>query len=949
MPTAPSNGAEAADAPSQSGQFLSLSGEACAEKSSNPKRSSEKLDASSGRGGDTLFVGGVSATIVGYDAQESALLAQLGAKGMTISLSISVTPTSDNMIEIFGPELSSPHPSSLADQHSAPHIGLHTNLEDYTSLCTLRCSDMAKEPRSIGGVMGSRRAAFVPVLLKTAAPLEMSTEEWREYAEKEDYTVASTDTYSSALDGASTTSTVISNSNTDGPKGSSCSAKVGQKVKETGYLSLSSTLNLHLHPPSPAKRRKDDASRDERPSTSSSILLATTNVCIPSVAYHVKKDLCSIVRIIVPASSLTSPHIHADNEGHPTSERKKSIVSGATSSSANSNTPSGPVNHTHSGDKIGQINKMAGTVDGISFSVALRVISVGHTIGAMVEADGELRKLLGSLSSDLPYTLSPPSSCYRFLSRDITPYGAIPLPTLFKLYRLFCEHSYYASSSFSSTRHRHMGQDQAFWCGTPEWLNAEATFPHRWNMVTDCGKEYLAKNIMGDLYATPLLLTLSHCPNLRHLSLASNRLGDVTCARIGALFSHHRYLSHVHLQGNNIYESGAEALLRLVRRNRRIVMLDLTKNPCEGTWIQRRIEKLVADHACAFRDDPLNVFSPTYNYLISPTSLTPSIIQEALVCWAHLTVTPIGDIDVWPRNSTTEDMDQYVDESVLPRLREGYRMSEAPHSIIPLVARAPLLSELIRTVYRAMESVVPDTIVRALFMDVAQMEKGGVTMTTTTASSSSSSAGGQAADGGDGAKEDEGEARNHSSPAPTPTTKKKTSSGKEGDDDKGKGSKKQGGSRGQSTSSPSSPCCASKSVRSVPTEVWSALQLDEASKQVGPCIRADELYSISFLRIIVTAFRAIEHHFEWDDVAMMLQKVGQRQVHLGVRLEDYWLAIHVFMRALEISLEGSSAGEALSSIHEDSSLSHDSIFSFLQVVALALRAALISDDVGITA
>lgn len=860
------------------------------------KKSSESVKSKTS-GGDVLFVGGLSATMIGYAMQESSTLERLSAKGASISLSMAVHAASEKVAEVFGaksPSSTPPHPQKNSDSERV----------DYSSSSTLSCAEMAKNPRCMGA-LGFHRSAFVPVLLKTSSPLEMTTEEWRECVEK--------DEASATASNGNCTKTAASSSSAKDEKGhaSAASAKEGHQKEEAGYFALSSALTLHLHLPST--------------SSSTPIPITATTVRIRSAAYQAKKDLCSVVRLTFSTASLPS-EFHPSGDDAPLRGKSKKSNASNNSSSRNNSSRS-PAAGQHTATEKTRSGNTSVADEEFSISVALRVISVGGAVGSMVDADAELQKLLGGGSSLLSSPLPSPSAHYRFLARHRTPYGAVPLLGVFYLYHLFCEHSYYAStSSFSSRHHPYMLLDKTFWCDVPDLLNAEASFPHRWNAVTHCRREYLDRDIIGDMYATPLLLTLSHCTNLRHLSLPSNRVGDLTCARAAVLFSHHRCLSHLDLQGNEIYESGAEALLRLVRRNQRIVMVNLSGNPSEHSWVQQRIEKLVAQHANLFQNDPLNVFSPSYHYLTSPASLPPSVVEEALLVWAHLTFAPIGDVVVWQRNSTTEDMDQYVDESILPRLRDGHRMAEAPDSIIPLVAKAPLLSELMRTVYKSMHTVVPDTTVRSIFMDVAQMEDSTVLLGPTTFRRE-----GNTTDGDGGSKgEDE----------KSGTTPK----GTEGKEEKKKEPRASTGHPAHSLSSSST----TEDVACAPLELWAVLQLDEVSKQVGPRISADDLYSISFLRIIVTTLRALEHHFEWEHVIRILKKVGQKQVNLGARLEDYWLAIHVFMRSLQVSLEGFGGSDGLPSIHNESSLGKEAIFSFLVVVALGLRAAL-SDNPSIMA
>lgn len=732
-------------------------------------------------GGDVLFVGAVSASVIGYEVRDTSLVEQLAAKGASFSLSATATAPFSKVRESF-----SSTSSSVASGGGIRACG--SSPVDFRVL---------EEKRHTTGRLRFQRAIFVPVLLETVAPDALNEAEWKDDRQRD------VNSDLGKLDASEVDS------------GEGEGSAVLQEQEEVGYLSLATHLTILLHLPGASP-------------SDPGIPIGTKNVRIRSLAHHAENDLCSIVRVVVTGPTLEAA-LQSDNPA--------------------------PADGTAA----------------LCLSVMLRVISLGHTIGAMVDADQQLQQLLGG---EQPSATAPPAK-YRLLTRCKTPYGAVPLSELYSLYRHFCEQSYYRRPI-----QRHSAVlSQHIWTCTPILRAAEASFPHRWNAMTEWGTCLDAK-LLGEPHVTPLVLTLSHCTNLRRIRLISNRISDATCFRLCALFSGHRYLTHVFLQGNDIYESGADAVLRWVRRNHRIVELDLNDNPCSD-FLRRRIQKIVLQNETVLRQDPLQFMTSQYSYLVSPASLPKPVLREALLVWAQLTAAPVGDIDVWPRNSTTEDMDHYVDESILPRLRDTMAVADAPHSIIPRAARAPLLSELMRTVSVAIQRVIPDPLVRSIFTDVAQME---------------------------------GRTHQHLSD----------------DEDEEKATKQPTSGSGEEDAT----AAGAKESRcdDVPPEVWTALQLKDESKQVGPVMEVDELYSISFLRIIVTTLRTLEHQFDWEEVVDKLRKVGQRQVELGVRMEDYWLATHVFMRALQLTLEGSSENGDL--------LKPEAVSAILATLALGFRTAL---------
>lgn len=638
----------------------------------------------------------------------------------------------------------------------------------------------------------------------------------------------------------------------DSQKANSSSSGREEDGDDVGYLSLAVQLTLQLH-----------IGGDE--SGSSEVVpvpVAVKKVRLRSLTHHADHDLCSVVRVVVTQPMLSEAlHLNNRSEGE------------------------------ESGDPSAERDGRAA----MCFSVMLRVISLGGPVGSILDVDKTISRLLNSESTQPAARYS-----FRLFSRKaVVPYGSVPLSVLHRLYSLFCSTVYF--NLRSQPQHQWKGPPAAvtaLWTSTPALQVSEQAFPYRWNTLTSCS---LGGLLMGERSAIPLLLTLAHCSNLTQLDLPSNNLSDATCTRLCELFSSHRYLHTLNMADNQVYEFGGDALLRLCRRNHRLTRVMVQGNMC-SVQMQNSIQRVVLQSEASMRCDPLNVFSSQYSYLVSPTSLPRPVVREALGVWAQLTAVPLGDINVWPHNSTTEDIDHYVDDSVLPRLKEAQQLAETRPSIIPLLARSPLLSELMRTVSEAMRKVVKDPLVLALFTDVASMGGGGpsavVEKTPPSRSAPPSPSGATPPPHSGPAHEGGGRA------APSPSSV---------DDDEG--------AAGAGTVTIPPPAV-------VPAEVYMALQLKEESKQAGPLMDVDELYNMSFLRIIVTTFRTLQHQYDWNEVVDVLGKVGQHQAALGVRAEDYWLAVHVWMKALE-----------LTAALPDTPSRPDALSSVLLVLSLGLRAA----------
>ncbi|KAG5479341.1 hypothetical protein LSCM1_04598 [Leishmania martiniquensis] len=406
-------------------------------------------------------------------------------------------------------------------------------------------------------------------------------------------------------------------------------------------------------------------------------------VFLPSLNALASRDICTIVRIPLWSDAIQS-----------------SVVATAELSSGSSQ-----LRMVGNGSAIGGRDRddKGDVVRGVALSVyaMVRVISLAEKVRLSLEADDAVRLLLG-----LPDPV--PETSLALTLRGEAPYGAMPLAELYMHYRYFFGY-------YSNTIIKHSHVVMRMLAEAPRQREAEASFPHRWNTLTAVD---LRPVLLGEDAFAPLLVTLAHCANLRALFADGNHLGDLTCARLSVLFRRHRYLTSVSLFNNAIHEGGGEHLLRLVRSNLRI-----TSMPCHGNFfsdaLRSRIEEVVRKNATVIAQDPLNIFSSSYDYLTDLSSLPESLQQQGLQTWAMLSAAPVGDIDVMVRNFTTSTQRTIGDSPVvaMQRAKAALRARES-FSLIPPAALAPLLNEIMRTVSVGVSRVLPDPLVRSLFSDM---------------------------------------------------------------------------------------------------------------------------------------------------------------------------------------------------------------------------------------
>ncbi|EAN94618.1 hypothetical protein C3747_144g114 [Trypanosoma cruzi] len=102
---------------------------------------------------------------------------------------------------------------------------------------------------------------------------------------------------------------------------------------------------------------------------------------------------------------------------------------------------------------------------------------------------------------------------------------------------------------------------------------------------------------------------------------------------------------------------------------------------------------------------------------------------------------------------------------------------------------------------------------------------------------------------------------------------------------------------------------------------------DDEGEHVFPPVDVEELYSYSFLRVIVVTMRSMLREGDWAESKTVLQAIGRSQQAIGVTPEDYRVALKVFIRALTIVCGGEHADAENSA-------------AFLQLLALGVRTTL---------
>ncbi|CCW63814.1 unnamed protein product [Phytomonas sp. EM1] len=475
--------------------------------------------------------------------------------------------------------------------------------------------------------------------------------------------------------------------------------------------------------------------------------------------------------------------------------------------------------------------------------VMLRVVDLSRNLSMALDAEVQLRHQMNLPEPAPGWDLS-------FTRKVKVPYGVMPLSQLYEHYRQFFSKYYNTNVKCSAEVLQMLRTVQE---------ETNAPYPNRWNLLT---KVCLDHVLLGEKGLAPLLLTLSHCPNLSSLIASNNNLSDVPCAWLCALFHKHRYLHTISLTNNIIYEGGADQLLRLARRNHRLTKVQLDGNYC-SQGLLKRLQYVTKCSSCSMQDDPLNIMSPAYAEITSPASVPVPVIVFALQVWAMLAAAPVGDVDVWVRNSTTMDMDQYEDSSLQGRSEAFEAAEKAPRLSIPLSAYAPLLSEIMRTVYLGIAAVIEDPLVRTVFMDIQALHDQREELRLKDRDKANPQ---KAASSPDLSVHENVE--NHRLPVDTE----------------------------RSDGVP------------LPGEIKRLLEKDAdcdgaaASASSGWVEEEEEIYQSSFLNIIVVTFRALAGGSNWADAVQSLRHIGKQQREIGVQDEDYWLAANIFMRSLQICL-----------------------------------------------
>ncbi|EKF30559.1 hypothetical protein MOQ_005621 [Trypanosoma cruzi marinkellei] len=514
--------------------------------------------------------------------------------------------------------------------------------------------------------------------------------------------------------------------------------------------------------------------------------IAHRKVIIESLL-NVANEKCGVVAAHVSAAALRQCAVWGKGFSSPVTE--KSYV----------------LEETHEDEE----NDDDGVWSGLGVEFVVRALDMSEPLRFMLAAECEARNLLRMPKREIQTTFLLPA--LRL------PYGSLPLFLLHQHYRRFYEHFFNKTLNSSDHVAKLLSVDEGD-IGICRWSALS---------VVD-----MRRTILGEEALAPLLATLYHCPSLCSLVLDQNSVGDFTCYWIAALFSKHRLLREVSLYRNNIHECGAEQLLRLARRNRILVQLNVTGNPC-SPHILERIQRVTEVNQATLRKDPFNVISTLYDYAVSPNSFSPAIVKKALTLWAMLS------------SSSLKAADSMLE-------------SKQP-SLIPQCALAPLLNEVMRTVALEMSFLIKDHFIRMVFADIETHWRATLSP--------------KDEDGKLALEEDDGG--------------RETGHGE--------------------------------------LRVWEGNE--DEGEYVSPPVDVEELYSYSFLRVVVVTMRSMMREGDWAESKTVLQSIGRNQQAIGVTSEDYRAALKVFIRALTIVCGGEHADAENSA-------------AFLQLLALGVRTTL---------
>lgn len=466
---------------------------------------------------------------------------------------------------------------------------------------------------------------------------------------------------------------------------------------------------------------------------------------------------------------------------------------------------------------------------GLELHVIVRSMDMSEPIRLMVAAEREASTFL-----DLPQR--EPQTVFLLPLRHAMPYNALPLEVLYQFYCCFYEYFFNKPVKVFGHVVNMLRTRQPGGMGDNKTRGGAVT-EGRWSELRSADLRPL---LLGEDALAPVLATLFHCPGLRELLLDQNSLSDITCYRIRSLFYRHRHLETLSIARNNIHEGGGEQLVRLIRRNKRLIDVKVSGNHFTHS-MSSRIQRVASLNEEYIRGDPYNVFSSAYSYVVSPTSFPANIIKQALAVWAMLSAAPVSTVivDCVPNSTFGIDLmgspnnmksngslhGSALDNGVVEATDKALESSQA--TSIPHCALSPLLNEVMRTVALRMSSILHDPWALLVFSDIeSHWERCTITLREQKEKCSKQDAQ-VAADG----RED--------GPA--------------------------------------------------------SIRHGEAA-----LCEVEDLYAISFLHLVVVTMRAVGRSMDWEDASSVLRDIGRKQMAIGILEENYRDAIQIFVQSLAV-------------------------------------------------
>nr|CCC93412.1 conserved hypothetical protein [Trypanosoma congolense IL3000] len=462
---------------------------------------------------------------------------------------------------------------------------------------------------------------------------------------------------------------------------------------------------------------------------------------------------------------------------------------------------------------------------GLEFLVIVRSVDMSEPIRLMLKAEEEATTSLG---------LPQRETRTRYLHPPVSPmpYSALPLELLYRFYCLFYRHIFNKPMKvFNHVIKLLRAPYVKAWSDSV--VRKDSIVGGRWNELRVADLRPL---LLGEDGLVPVLATLFYCPSLRTLLLDQNGLSDISCYRIGSIFYKHYYLETLSICRNNVHEGGADQLVRLLRRNKRITCLKASDNYFTQS-MSSRIQRMEERNKESILGDPFNVFSAAYAYAVTPGSFPSSIVKEALAVWVMLSSTPLNTvvpdclpnstfgIDVSPAEDNEDGTKRDDCDRVEGRAAEG--MVRKRVTSIPDCALAPLLNEVMRTVALRVSPTLHDPWTRLIFSDIETQWKRSI-----------------AAEEGLG--------------------------------------------------TPYEPVISQPRAQEEKGSVFG-----ETVNGIASC-DVEELYAVSFLHIVVVTMRAFGRLIGWEDAESILRDIGRRQAALGVVQENYSSAVRHFVQSLTV-------------------------------------------------